>query len=107
MQRMLLLGLAASSLSAATVDTSRWFQVIKDPNSGVPVHVLKGSPEEHRQVLYYTQDMMSRDGRHLWFTSMLNPGTDKATKMLGLVDFESDGGLSHQSEKTASVPRRY
>lgn len=107
MQRVFLLGLAASSLSAATPDTSRWFQVIKDPKSGVPVHVLKGSPEEHQQVLYYTQDLMSRDGRHLWFTSMLNPGTDKATKMLGLVDFESDGGLSHQSEKTASVPRRY
>jgi hypothetical protein len=82
--------LAPAIAPAATPETSALFQKITAPNAGIPIYVLKGSENEHQQVLYYTQDMMTRDGRYLWFTYVTKPGTPKARKALGLVDFEED-----------------
>ncbi|MDR2675062.1 MAG: hypothetical protein LBC18_09375 [Opitutaceae bacterium] len=89
----LLLSLCAAGLAradAATLETSACFEMTKAPATGIPIYILKGSPDGHQQVLYYTQDMMSRDGRHLWFAHVTNPGTPEARKALGVVDFEKD-----------------
>lgn len=79
-----------NSTSAATIENSKCFEAITAPDSKVTVYVLKGAAAEHQQVLYYTQDMMTRDGSIMWFTVVTNPGTPQARKVLGLWRGDSD-----------------
>ena len=74
-----------------TPETSKHFKRVVDPVTGVPHYVLTTKLAKHQQSLYFVNNPMSRDGRYLWFWSVINPiYPDGEGKLLSFIDFETD-----------------
>ena len=89
-----------------TIETSRHFDLWRDPVSGIETYVLKGETAPFHQTIYFVAASTTKDGRYFWFYCAFPPllGSEGSEKSMAVLDLYTDEIYYHPDIQPAGTP---